>query len=165
METLKINEANIIKVCINNETQIYNQFTLIKGMNDKVKINDEIINFLYEEIENSPKNNKTVIEFYAEGGFINTIKSMEKLIKDRISTKINIINVRIKKQKRNAIVLALVGMFLIGSTQVSQNLNRHISLHEFIIVISWVFMWKAIEIFFFEKMKLIKEKKQSVPAL
>jgi hypothetical protein len=51
-----------------------------------------------------------------------------------------------------------VGMALIGSTQIFTIASRRYSLNEFIIVMSWVFMWKAVELIFFERGKLIKEK-------
>jgi hypothetical protein len=144
-----------IKLCVNNIMDIYNPYSIIdngKCLEDNnIKINNEIIEYLISETENIPKHDSLIIAIDTP----EEIKSIEKIIKENIKDRIIKTNKETKKANRNASVLAVVGMLLIASTELFQ-INRY-SLREFIIVMSWVFMWKAIETFFFERMKMTKE--------
>jgi hypothetical protein len=153
-----------IKLCINNDTELYNHFTISSKENKHIvnnssgKINDEIIDYLIIETENIPPKNSLIITIEKYEKTNETIEFIEKLIKENINRKLYNINKRIRKINRNSFILILIGMILISITQIFQILERRYSLHEFVIVMSWVFMWKAVELIFFERVKLIKEK-------
>jgi hypothetical protein len=149
---------SLIKIALNGEEQIYNRFTVIDGIDDDVKINDDIINYLYSAVENVPAKNKIAIEVFMPDKTADKLNIIEKLIKKHIADKISAINKQTVKFNRHSIILAFIGMFLIGISQVMQIMGRRHSLTEFIVVMSWVFMWKAVEIFFFDKMKIIKKR-------
>ena len=89
-----------------------------------------------------------------------TINIFEKLLKKNMNEKIIKINNQIKKINRNAWILLFIGLFLISITQIFDISGKRYSVNEFIIVMSWVFMWKAVEIFFFERMKVVREKRK-----
>jgi len=68
-------------------------------------------------------------------------------------------NNKIKGINIKSFILIWIGMILISITQIFQFVERRYSLNELIIVMSWVFMWKAIDLIFFEKRELLKEKR------
>jgi hypothetical protein len=140
---------------INDLGDLYNRFSIT---NNSGKINDEIINYLRMESENVPKPNSLIITIKANENLKGKIELIEDLIRENIKNKITKLTEQIRKANRNFFVLSLVGMVLIGITQIFQVAERRYSFNEFMIVMSWVFMWKAVEIFFFERIKLIKEK-------
>jgi hypothetical protein len=153
-----------IKLCINNNAELYNHFTISNKENKNIvsningKINNEIIDYLIIEAENIPPKNSLIIAMETFEKTNETIEFIEKLIKENFKEKLYAINKRIRKINRNSLILILIGMILIGITQIFQIMERRYSLNEFVIVMSWVFMWKAVELIFFERTKLIKEK-------
>ena len=146
-----------IILCINNFMELYNHFSITGNGNtiETGKINNEIIDYLKIETKNIPKGNGLIISI--KTGENEKIKLIENLIKKNIKEQINRINEKIKKAHRNSFILAIIGIILIGTTQIFQIFEKRYSLNEFIMVMSWVFMWKAVEIFFFERVKLVKE--------
>jgi hypothetical protein len=145
-----------IKLCINNDTELYNSFSNIK--NGYGKINDDVIDYLKNETEDIPKRHGVIITLELCEKTSEKMEIIEKLIKTKIEEKIRKVNEKVKKINRNSCILALLGMILIGATQVFQTLEKRYAFNELIIVMSWVFMWKAVELFFFERVSLIKEK-------
>jgi hypothetical protein len=153
-----------IKLCLNNNTELYNHFTISIKENQNFennlsgKINNNIIDYLIIETENISTNNSLIIAIEKFEKINETIEFIEKLIKENIKGKLYNIDKRIRKISRNSFILILIGMFLIGITQIFKIIERRYSFNEFVIVMSWVFMWKAVELIFFERIKLIKEK-------
>ncbi|AEF85768.1 hypothetical protein TREPR_3686 [Treponema primitia ZAS-2] len=153
-----------IKLCINNDMELYNHFTISINEDKSIsnngngKINNEIIDYLIIETGNVPLKNSLIIAMETFKKINETIEFIEKLIKENIKEKLYIINKRIRNINRNSFILILIGMVLIGITQIFQIMERRYSLNEFVIVMSWVFMWKAVELIFFERVKLMKEK-------
>jgi len=158
------NKANKtkIEICLNNEMELYNRFSILDGedviKNENIKINNEIVDYIIMETEKIPKKNAVVINIKILNKTNDKIKIIEKLLKENINEKtMKIIN-QIKILNRNAWILLCIGLLLIGITQIFNISEKRYSINEFIIVMSWVFMWKAVEIFFFERIKLVKEK-------
>lgn len=52
-------------------------------------------------------------------------------------------------------VLTFIGIFLIAITQIFQIFKDRYAFNELVIIISWVFIWKSVELFFFERIKLL----------
>ena len=151
---------SVIELCIKNEIDFYNDYSYLNNsINKNIKINNNIIHYLINETENIPLKNSLLICIRT----LNTISQnsgfFEKLVKKNIHKKISTINKRIKKINIHSIVLALIGMLLIGMTQISNFVSKQFSLNEFIIVMSWVFMWKAVDLMFFEKTRILKKKR------
>jgi hypothetical protein len=149
-----------ITLCINNFLDLYNRFSITNNGNiiDAGKISTEIMDYIKMETENIPKENSLIISIKTNENGNGKVKLIDNLIKRNIKEKIGKVNENIRRTNRNSFILAFIGMILIGITQIFQIFERRYSVNEFIIVMSWVFMWKAVETFFFERVKLIKEK-------
>jgi hypothetical protein len=161
-----------IKLYINDDKEIYNKFSILTDgnrnilENDNGKVNNNnIIDYLKRETENIPgRNNLSIIIEMAEK--VETkIEFVEKLIKETVKEEILINSKKIKRMNRNSFILTIIGMILIGITQILPIMEKRYSINEFIIVMSWVFMWKAVELIFFERIKLIAEIKILVKIL
>ena len=154
-------DKSIVELYINNESDLFNKYSIYTKdgiVNNNPKINNDIIDYLIDETKMIPIKNglkiyfKIVNKINWDDDFIN------KMIKNNILEKIIIIDKRIKKININSLVFAWVGMLFIGITHVLQFIEKRYSLNEFVIVMSWVFMWKAVDLMFFERTELIKEK-------
>lgn len=155
-----------VELCINTETELYNCFSIMNAKNvlgntrgnTRAKINEDIIDYLMDEIKNIPKNSSLIIAVKVFEEITLKIDFIEKMIKENINEKLLGINRRIKKTNRRALVLTIIGMVLIGITHIFRFFEDMYSLNEFVIVMSWVFMWKATELFFFDRAKKTREK-------
>ena len=154
-------DKSIVELYINNETDLFNKYSICKKdgiINGNSKINNDIIEYLINETKMIPNKNrlkicfKIINEINYDSDFVN------KMIKNNIFEKIVIIDKKIKKININSFVFAWIGMIFIGITQILQFIERRYPLNEFIIVMSWVFMWKAVDLMFFERAELMKEK-------
>jgi hypothetical protein len=154
---LKSLEATTVEVCIRHETDLYNPFSVLNAVNDNAKINEAVIEYIVHETEKIPIENRLEIVIQSVEKVQNSVAFTEQRIKENVAEKIAAVSAGIRKACRNAILLATAGMVLIGSTQVFQLFEKRYALNEFIIVMSWVFMWKAVELFFFDRSKLMKK--------
>lgn len=97
------NNANrtILELCIENQMDIYNRFSVLKNDNkiycDNARINHEVITYLEMETKNMPPNNSLTINInvFEQTNF--DIDVFDKLLKEEIIGRIKIINQRIKK--------------------------------------------------------------------
>ena len=152
---------SVVELCINNEMDLCNKYSICDKndiKNNNVRINNEIIDYLINEIKVVPHKNTFVINIKIFDKMDFEINFIKKLIKDSIDRKMLIINKKIKRVNIYSFILAWVGMMLIGITQIFQFIEKRYSLNQFIIVMSWVFMWKAVDLIFFERAEIIKEK-------
>jgi hypothetical protein len=158
------NTSNKTKVnlCINNIVEIYNPLSIITNNNstenNNAKINDIIVEYIKNETENISKRNGLIISIKISRETNGEIKLIENIIKKYIQKELIKVNKRIRRTNKNAFIFTIIGVFLIAITQFYNIIEKGYAFNEFIIVMSWVFMWKAVEIIFFELVKLIKEK-------
>ena len=150
----------IVELCIESEKDFYNNFSYLSNRyNNNVKINSDIIEYLINETENMPLKHSLMISIKTSNLIIQNIDFIIKMIKENIYYKLSIINSRIKRLNVHSVILALIGMLLIGMTHIFGFITKQYSINEFIIVISWVFMWKAVDLIFFEKAGMLKKRK------
>ena len=150
-----------IELCINNETELYNHFSITNTKNapehTNAKINNEIINYLMEETKKIPRYNSLVIGIKTPDGSNFEIDFVKKLIKENIHEKLMIIDKKRRTINKKAFILTFIGMILIVAIHIFHFFESLYFLNEFIIVMSWVFMWKATELFFFKRAKRVRE--------
>ena len=154
-------EENIIELCINNKMDLFNKYSVCKIGNvnsNCLKISNDIIEYLIDEVKLTPIKNRLKISIIVVSNIINNKDFIRKMINNNIIEKITVINKKITKININSLLLALLGMSFIGITQIFQFIERRYSINEFVIVMSWVFLWKAVDLMFFERAELIKEK-------
>jgi hypothetical protein len=153
---------SIVGLCINNEMDLYNNYSILAktdNFSDNAKINQGIIEYIKNEIKKIPIKNTLIISLKLLDNINCRINIIEKLIKDNIFAEISIIKNKIKRINIISSLLVFIGMTLIGTTQLFHILEKRYAIKEFIIVMSWVFMWKAVDLIFFEKTNLMKEKR------
>ena len=150
---------SIVELYIKNDSDFYNNYSYLNNIDNKnIMINENVINYLVKETENISIKNSLLIYIKKISKVLQQEDSIEKLIKEDIHEKIFIISKRIRNINIHSIILALIGMLLIGITQLPKFEAKYFSFKEFVIVMSWVFMWKAVDLIFFEKAGLLKKR-------
>jgi len=158
---MKSKSTDSVDVFINKEADLYNRYTFSEKdyiKNISTRINGEVIEYLINEIKTFPINNTLNINLIISNNIYIDIKFIEGIIKENITKDIVVINKTLRKTHFKSIIFSIVGMLLIGVTQIFQLIEKRYSLNEFIIVMSWVSMWKAVDLIFFERADLMKEK-------
>jgi hypothetical protein len=152
----------LIDLCINSEDELYNHFSKLNTVSiaraGNAKINNEIIEYLIMETEKTDQRDSLKIGVKTPEKQDIDVELIEKLIKKNINEKLSGLNTKIRRTNSIAFILIFIGMALVGVTQIFQVFENRYSFNEFIIVMGWVFMWKAIELLIFDRFKLIKEK-------
>ena len=152
---------SIVGLYINNEMELYNNFSIMNTkyafVNFNGKINHEIISYLTAETKKIPRENSliVVIKIPEESNW--EIDFIEKLIKENIHERLSVIEKKRRTLNRNALILALIGVVLMSVKHISHAFENLYSLNEFVVVMSWVFMWEATELFFFKRAKRVRE--------
>ncbi len=153
---------SIIELCINDERELFRNFSALRGENisgnNGAKINGEIIRYLKDETKKAPMENDLTIKIKTAENINCKVEAIEKMIKADIEEQIIATGKKMGRITRSSVILAAIGMLLIGITQVFQISERRYSLNEFIIVMSWVFMWKAVELWFFKRADLMRKR-------
>jgi hypothetical protein len=160
----KAKDMSTINLCINNETQIFNKFTMFDkeiaeiNWNTITRIDNELIEYLKNEVVNVPIKYNIKVDIYVKQNMVNKVSDIENLIKENIQLKINQLDTKIKNVIKQSFIFLLIGLILIGLTEYSKIIVNTVLHKELVIVMSWVFMWKAIELVYFKRIKLKKEK-------
>jgi hypothetical protein len=160
----KAKDMSTINLCINAETQIFNKFTMFDkeiaeiNWNIITRIDNELIEYLKNEVVNVPIKNNIKVDIYVKQKMVNKVSDIENLIKENIQLKINQLDTKIKNIIMQSLIFILIGLILIGIAEYSKFIVNTVLHKELVIVMSWVFMWKAIELIYFERRKLKKEK-------
>jgi len=152
-----------VRLHINNESDLYNKFSL--GICDdegegsvNPEINPELIDYLQKKAFDMPRIYGIKIELRVKGKSSQELAEIRELIKTEIRKKIFRTNVALFRMRRQSVILVL-GAFVPLTVQhfFSQFIQRY-ALTEFFLVVAWVFMWKAVELFFFDHKDTAKER-------
>ena len=155
-----INEKTII-LHINDERELYGKFSCpagnAAGLID-AEINPEIIDYLEKEAEDIPVFFNMKINLDITGMSSEKYGRAEDMIKTAVLYRIQKANIKLSKNRWGSIMMILAGFIPLTLQQILSSLVTRYALREFLLVVSWVFLWKAVEQIFFERKKIIMEK-------
>jgi len=152
----------IVKLYINNEDDLYNKFTF-SGYNkgtvpDGAEINPQIIEYLLNETRDLLQFIGVSPEIRVNGISENELEKVEELIRTEIKKRILKINIKLFKMKHQSIILLLGAIVPLTIQQIFSQFIARYALKELFLVMAWVFIWKAVELIFFERKEITKEK-------
>jgi len=80
-------------------------------------------------------------------------------VRDSLVPLVYYIDLDLKRLARLSVILIVVGMLAMGIASILTELSFNAyALHEILVIASWVFIWAAVETFFFERRKLKNRK-------
>jgi hypothetical protein len=155
-----------IRLCLADEKQMADPYTLSNKNileDDGIRINKNIIEYLLGEIPDPPMNGKIVIEVAMPSINDEKLNHLKTLINNHVQQAIEKILLENKKHNFSTFLLTVFGMVVISIINIFPNMVDRYFLHELLIIVSWVFLWRAVELFFFmrannnlQKVKLIR---------
>ncbi len=87
------------------------------------------------------------------------IPRVRNSIRDSLVPLVYYVDLDLKRLARLSVILIVVGMLAMGSASILTELSFNAyALHEILVIASWVFIWAAVETFFFERRKLKNRK-------
>ena len=162
MHKMDSDNSYCINLCINNLEELYEPYS---GLFDKTNVfgsntgqfNSNLVDYLIKQITGRPKkegckitiktSNPLIKEFDVIGG-----------IKNTINYRIGGLNKKIRNSILGTIILIPLGvLFCFGSHIFPEMISKY-SLQELLVITSWVFICRAVELFFFDSLKHSFEK-------
>ena len=87
------------------------------------------------------------------------IPRVRNSVRDSLVPLVFYIDLDLKRLAKLSVILIVVGMLAMGIASILTELSFNAyALHEILVIASWVFIWAAVETFFFERRKLRKRK-------
>ncbi|QQO10028.1 hypothetical protein [Breznakiella homolactica] len=149
--------TNTIKLNLADETQIFDPFSIspkgflsISGTaaDENLRINNEIIEYLKREIEYIPIINNLSIEIEMPPQKTEILK---QLINKKLRREIDNLLKENKRKKRTAGILTFFGLAVFSIYTIVPYFRDRAALNELFVIMSWVLIWRAVELFFFER--------------
>ena len=157
-------QKKTVRLFINDERDLYGKFSA--GLNSgnaaaapDGEINAEIIEYLQREVIDLPAFCSVNFEIRVKGKSGEELAGIKELIHTELNRKIFRAGLNLVKMKHQSILLALGAVLPLTAQQIFAQFITRYALKEFFLVMAWVFMWKAVELFFFERNKISREKK------
>lgn len=135
-----LNEPLPIKINLQNNTPVLHEFACPE---DKV-LNPTLEQYIEKQIEHLKRKNVIKIEVAAKEEIVPDFKAA---LNNTFGKKIDSIKKGIIKKRVLAFAMLLIGVFFLG---IGFLLNGQKFFYEIFLVASWVFLWRAVELFFFE---------------
>jgi hypothetical protein len=121
---------------------------------DTAAINPAVIEYLESGVRNIPLKKQLTIEIEYGGKIPEDPFLPEKLIKKNLEASIGALFKRNFRITINSLILALAGIVILGLINRIPYFNSRYAFNELFVVISWVFIWRFVELFFFERARL-----------
>ena len=124
------------------------------GIPGSAVINPAVIEYLGSRANDFPKRKRLTIDIEYGGILPEDPFLPEKLIKKNLEVSIKTSIKRNFKLTIGSFALALVGIGILAFINKVPFVNRQYAFNELFLVISWVFIWNFVDLFFFERVKV-----------
>lgn len=124
---------------------------------------EEVIGFLEERTKYLPlvRGVTIVVDNQSPEKRAGCLEKVRKSIMNALIPSIYYIDMEMKRLMRVSVILMIVGVVAMGSASLIAELKFNAyALHEILVITSWVFIWAAVEKFFFDRGNLKQRRKQ-----
>jgi len=143
-----------IQLSIDDENDIYNKYSL----NGNTQIKNEIIDYLEEQVKYVSIAHSITIQVEYKSKNQSTISILQMLIKDKLEDRLSILYQEIHSKLRETILFVILGLISFFLLSIVGRITSSRTIKEILLIICWVFIWKAVEIYFMERRKLVSER-------
>jgi len=154
-----------IKLYINNEADLYEKFSYpadsgeTAGRTDFAsEIDPAIIAYLEKKTAAVPVYSDFEIELHIRDAGKEKHRIAADAIKAYVIGQLAETEITLAKINRNSIMLILAGILPLAMQQMFTKVISRYFMSEFLLVMTWVFMWKAVELLFFGRPELAKKR-------
>jgi hypothetical protein len=151
-------DESIIKLCIKNEYQIFDTYSVSEKdtsvCGKTSRINNEILEYLKREIDREPLHTKIVVEVEMPKITDEVVGVIKGMVTNTIKVTINELSKENMRLKITSLLLAAGGIVTLALLHLLPSIINKYALHEFFVIISWVFIWRSVELFFFRRSEI-----------
>ena len=146
----------ILNMHVKDDTNILSVFS----ENDEPVISTEIADFLENITQSIHSDEKFALHIKSDCIDSEEQKLYEKAIKQYYTEKYIAVDRELKHYNRVALVLSLIGIFVLAVSIFIEYSRQSILWSEVIDIVAWVFLWEAVDIKFFQIRKLKENRKR-----
>ena len=146
-------EEEFITLYFRNFSEMFEPYSAEKFSGSSV-INPGVIEYLESKVSNTQPNKKVIIEIEYGGEVPDDPFIPEKLIKKKLEESILVSTKQNGKILVGSLALALVGIGILGLIDRVPYFSGSYAFNELFVVISWVFIWHFVEMFFFKRVRV-----------
>jgi hypothetical protein len=141
-------QDNKVKLVLTEDSNICSRFCATGTV-----VDEEIIEYLERAIEDIPIKYPVDILVSAAHKGPGLIGQLKELVNIHVYSRLLAAKHDLKRNGLISLVLAIVGLLMLGlQAFFSSRFDIPMS-NEFLLIISWVFLWKAVETYFFDRQK------------
>jgi hypothetical protein len=142
------NQDNKVKLVLTEESNLCSRFCATGTV-----VDEEIIEYLERAVEYIPiKYPVDILVSTAHKGS-GVIEKLRELVNKNVYSRLLAANHDLKRNGLISLVLAVIGLLMLGLQAFFASRFDIPMSNEFLLIISWVFIWKAVETFFFDRQK------------
>lgn len=143
-------QEKIINVIINENDYILSPFS-----DKNPLISRQLAEYLEDNIDYKLLNKKIVLKIICCEENMNNLDIYRFAIKNTYQRKYHNTKKQINQLMVIAIIMFLIGVIILSFALVLDYLDKNILLFEVYDIIAWVFIWEAVDVFFFRRLLLI----------
>ena len=122
------------------------------------RIHPELLSYIKKEAQHLPPELPLAVEVEMEPSKKTRFQQFEAVLKKTITEEINALEIELKQQSHIALVLTALGILTFALIGLLSKINSGFGVKDLLSIVSWVFLWRAVEIYFFERQKTKNEK-------
>lgn len=148
---------SIINININDKESVLSPFS-----NDKVIISSDLVEFLDYKLSPVVIKNDIQLNISCKNLEEEDKKIYEQAIKNYYEDLYHIKKREVHRKTLISLILLLAGIFVIAITLILEETGNNIIKARVNDIVAWVFVWEAVDIFFFQRPKVSFDKRKSL---
>ena len=146
----------IIHVGLKSKEEFYNEYC----HGEYKTLNVEMTDFIEENAKKLPQNKDLTLKIHTSSEISPKEKEeMQKAIRREYADKYVLLNKKLKTNLFLTIILTIVGLGVLALAVLFENLEWSSILSNTVMIAAWVFLWEAVEFFFFNRAEIRHKKK------
>lgn len=121
-------------------------------------LNPEMVEYIDEYAKGIPISQELTLRISAENQSVEAKERIEKTIRRTYAEKIANINEDLQRNLLSSIIFMIIGLIFLVGVIITSAFKFSDVIYEVLDIISWVFIWEAVDVFFMERHKKRVEK-------
>lgn len=148
----------LIRVVIGSDALIVDPYSYFGD----AAVRQELLEYIEKEARAIPLSTRIRIEFELGEDVSSSVESIAELVGKDLRERIQGLRETMRRLMRRSLVLMVVGILIFAVETIMPQWSESGAIHEMLIIMCWVFIWKAVESFFFERRSAMLERMRLV---
>jgi hypothetical protein len=122
------------------------------------QISHEILEYLEDQIKYVPVYSQIKISIETENDESTMIENVRSAVRNHLRVGIIEKQIEMTQNLKEFIVLLVLGVASFGIKAILNKYISNVSVNEILLIVAWVFIWRAVETFYFERRRIRKDK-------